>query len=62
MLNAQATSSTDAVDDLFAHFGADCFEPQDCADNTPTLWLAPDKLQAVLSHLKPDYPLLLDLF
>ena len=62
MLNAQLKTSGDAVDDLFAHFGADCFEQQPSADNTPTLWLQPDKLQAVLARLKPSYPLMLDLF
>ena len=56
-----ANSST-AVDGLYARFGAPAFEPQATPDNTPTLWVDRDQLLDVLGHLRPDYPMLLDLF
>jgi NADH-quinone oxidoreductase subunit C/D len=62
MLNAQVTSVNGTVDDLFARFGAHLFDLQSTADNTPTLWVAREKLLEVLAHLKPSFPMLLDLF
>jgi len=62
MLNAEATSTSSTVDDLFARFGAHVFELQPTPDNTPTLWLERGKLLEVLAHLKNDFPMLLDLF
>jgi len=62
MPNAERTSTNNTVDDLFARFGAHVFELQPTPDNTPTLWLARDKLCEVLGHLKKDFPMLLDLF
>ncbi len=62
MLQAQVTGGNTTVDDLFARFGAGSFHLQPTADNTPTLWLDRDKLVEVLGHLKPRFPMLLDLF
>jgi NADH-quinone oxidoreductase subunit C/D len=62
MLSAQETSVNSTVDDLFARFGAHLFDLQSTADNTPTLWVDREKLLEVLAHLKPRFPMLLDLF
>lgn len=62
MLSAQVTSENGTVDDLFARFGAHLFDLQSTADNTPTLWVDREKLLEVLAHLKPRFPMLLDLF
>ena len=62
MLQAELTSTSGAVDDLFARFGASLFELQPTADNTPTLWLDRENLLRVLAHLKTRFPMLLDLF
>ena len=62
MLQAELTSTSGAVDDLFALFGAGLFELQSTADDTPTLWVARENLLRVLTHLQPRFPMLLDLF
>jgi len=62
MQQAQATSTNGTVDDLFARFGAHVFDLQPTADNTPTLWVAREQVIEVLVHLKPRFPMLLDLF
>ena len=62
MLQAEVTSGNETVDDLFARFGAQAFQPQPTPDNTPTLWLQREQLQEVLGHLRPRFPMLLDLF
>lgn len=62
MLNAHVSNTNTTVDDLFARFGEHVFELQPTPDNTPTLWLDRAKLVEVLSHLKPEFPMLLDLF
>ncbi len=53
---------TGTVDDLFASFGAQVFENQPTPDNTPTLWLDRARILEVLSYLKNQFPMLLDLF
>ena len=50
------------MDDLFASFGAQVFENQPTPDNTPTLWLDRARILEVLSYLKNQFPMLLDLF
>ena len=62
MQQAQVTSTNRTVDDLFARFGAHVFDLQATADNTPTLWVAREQVIEVLRHLKPRFPMLLDLF
>ena len=62
MLQAQARSTDSAVDDLFARFGAPAFVPQPGPDHTPTLWVDRQQIIEVLAHLKPRFPMLLDLF
>ena len=55
-------SNNRCVDDLFARFGADIFEPQQTQDNTPTFWVSRNRLLDILAHLKNEFPMLLDLF
>jgi NADH-quinone oxidoreductase subunit C/D len=62
MLQAEVTGGNETVDDLFARFGVELFQQQPTPDDTPTLWLARDRLQEVLAYLKPRFPMLLDLF
>lgn len=62
MLNAQMSERSNTVDDLFAHFGAAVFDTQVTADKTTTLWVDRSKILDVLSHLKAQFPMLLDLF
>ncbi|MEH6582702.1 MAG: NADH-quinone oxidoreductase subunit C/D [Halioglobus sp.] len=62
MLKAETTSTNPVVDDLFARFGAAAFDPQPSADNVPTLWVERGKLLEILTHLKAQFPMLLDLF
>jgi NADH-quinone oxidoreductase subunit C/D len=62
MQHAQATDTNGTVDGLFVQFGAHVFDLQPTADDTPTLWVGKDQLLAVLAHLKPRFPMLLDLF
>ena len=62
MQQAQVTGTNGTVDDLFARFGAHVFDLQPTADNTPTLWVAREQVIEVLAHLKPRFPMLLDLF
>jgi len=62
MLQAEVTTGNTTVDDLFARFGAQSFSFQHTPDNTPTLWLDRSRLIEVLRHLRPRFPMLLDLF
>ena len=62
MLQAQTRSTESAVDDLFARFGAPAFVSQPGPDHTPTLWVDRERILEVLAHLKPRFPMLLDLF
>jgi NADH-quinone oxidoreductase subunit C/D len=63
MLNAGLQSSGDsATDALTGRLGADTLARQETADGTPTLWVAADRIIDVLGALKPDYPMLYDLF
>jgi NADH-quinone oxidoreductase subunit C/D len=62
MQQAQVMSTNGTVDDLFARFGAPAFVPQPTPDHTPTLWVSRDQVLQVLAHLKPRFPMLLDLF
>ncbi len=62
MLAAEVTNNATTVEALYQRFGADTFVFQPTADETDTLWLERDKLLEVLSFLKPDYPMLYDLF
>ncbi len=62
MLQASVTTASTTVDDLRAQFGEAAFVEQPTADAVPTLWLQPGRLIDVLRHLKPRFPMLLDLF
>ena len=62
MLAAEMTSSTSVVDEMSARFGADTFVVQTTPDDIPTLWVSRDRLAEVIGGLKPDYPMLYDLF
>jgi NADH-quinone oxidoreductase subunit C/D len=62
MLQAEVTSGNRTVDELFTRFGAQAFDLQPTPDDTPTLWLDRSQVIGVLRHLKPRFPMLLDLF
>jgi NADH-quinone oxidoreductase subunit C/D len=62
MLAVAKTKGFSSMDGLVQKFGADSFVVQQTADDTPTLWLDQAKLREVLTHLKPIYPMLYDLF
>ena len=47
---------------LLERFAGQSYVTQSCPDNTPTLWVGADQLLDVLRTLKPDYPMLYDLF
>ncbi len=50
------------MDEMSARFGADSLVVQPTPDDVPTLWVTRDKLKEVIGALKPDYPMLYDLF
>ena len=61
MLQAAVTSTNGTVDDLFARFGAqlfDCRPPR----TTPHPVGGPGQAARGAGHLKPRFPMLLDLF
>lgn len=58
----QAKQQPTMIDELFREFGADTFVVQPTADQVPTLWVSSDQLHRVLRFLKPEYPMLYDLF
>ncbi len=62
MLAVEKTTGLPIVAKLFEEFGAESFVVQDTADNIPTLWVQAEQLHPVLQFLKPDYPMLYDLF
>ncbi len=63
MLGAGMTDSAGTAEGAAdARFGADRFVPQDCPDGTPTYWVEAGELRKVLRELKPDFPMLYDLF
>jgi len=62
MQQAQSIDAKGTVNDLFTRFGASAFLQQSTRDNTPTLWVSAEQLLDVLAHLKPRFPMLLDLF
>ncbi len=62
MQQAEVTSSNSSVEDLYARFGPELFDYQPTPDNTPTLWVARERLPEVLAHLRVRFPMLLDLF
>ena len=63
MLGTGLEGSSSTVENaLAAQFGGASFVHQDCADGTPTVWTEANRLLDVLQALKPDYPLLYDLF
>ena len=62
MLAAEQKTGHPVIEELFDKFGADTFVVQTTADEVPTLWLEAEQLHTVLGFLKPDYPMLYDLF
>lgn len=62
MQNAEAITGNTAVTALYARFGEQSFIEQPIADGVPTLWTGRDRLLQALEHLKPEFPMLLDLF
>jgi len=62
MLAVEQTTGHTVVAKLFEEFGVEAFVVQQTADDIPTLWLQAETLHSVLRFLKPDYPMLYDLF
>jgi NADH-quinone oxidoreductase subunit C/D len=62
MLAVEQTSGLTFVTKLFEKFGSGSFVVQKTVDDIPTLWVQADQLHAVLHCLKPDFPMLYDLF
>jgi len=62
MLAVEQTTGHTVVAKLFEEFGVEAFVVQQTADAIPTLWLQAETLHSVLRFLKPDYPMLYDLF
>jgi NADH-quinone oxidoreductase subunit C/D len=62
MLSAASTQGRTLADDLVARLGDAVLHNQACIDDIPTLWVAADRLLQVLGQLKPEYPMLFDLF
>jgi NADH-quinone oxidoreductase subunit C/D len=62
MLAVEQTTGLIFVAKLFEEFGEEAFAVQKTVDDIPTLWLQADLLQPVLKFLKPDFPMLYDLF
>jgi len=62
MQQAEVTTGNIAVTALCARFGEQSFTEQPIADGIPTLWTGRDRLLQALEHLKPQFPMLLDLF
>ena len=63
MLSAGLRESGDTTEGaLIARFGADSFVRQETPDDTPTYWVDATQVLEILRALKPDYPMLYDLF
>lgn len=62
MQAAEQTVNATIVDELCERFGPDAFVVQPTADGVPTLWIGRNDLHNVLAFLKPNYPMLYDLF
>jgi len=59
---AEASANNLMLDKLYQKFGAAAFVYQPTADGVPTLWVSRGQLCDVLRVIKPDYPMLYDLF
>jgi NADH-quinone oxidoreductase subunit C/D len=59
---AEVISHSQVEDKLFRQFGENVFVVQTTADGMTTVWLPRDRITDVLKFLKPDYPMLYDLF
>jgi NADH-quinone oxidoreductase subunit C/D len=62
MLAVDKTTGLTAVAKLFEEFGSESFVVQETADDIATLWVQADQLHSILQFLKPDFPMLYDLF
>jgi len=62
MLAVEKTTGATVVSKLYEEFGESAFVVQATADEIPTLWVSADTLHPVLKFLKPDFPMLYDLF
>lgn len=56
------TSGSAALQDLLTRFADAGLLLQETPDGTPTVWVEPGRLLEVLRHLKPQFPMLLDVF
>jgi NADH-quinone oxidoreductase subunit C/D len=62
MQAAEQAHHSSVIDSLYREYGAEAFVCQPTADGIPTLWVSTNMLHSVLAYLKPDYPMLYDLF
>lgn len=62
MITVQKRQRSSPMEDLVQRFAEAVLITQSCADDVPTCWIRPESLLAVLSYLKPDFPMLYDLF
>jgi NADH-quinone oxidoreductase subunit C/D len=62
MLAVEQTKGLTIVAKLFEEFGAQTFVVQPTVDDIATLWVQAESLHPVLKFLKPDFPMLYDLF
>lgn len=62
MVNAVVTTGSAQLEELLRQYPDAALSLQLTADGTPTVWVAPGRLLDVLRHLKPNFPMLLDVF
>ncbi|WP_154647591.1 NADH-quinone oxidoreductase subunit C/D [Luminiphilus syltensis] len=62
MVNAVVTADSGALEELLATLPDAGMAQQITADGTPTVWVPRERLLDVLRHLRPGFPMLLDVF
>ena len=62
MMNAVVTAGNGALEELLTRFPDAGLSTQLTRDDTPTVWVERGRLLDVLRHLKPRFPMLLDVF
>lgn len=56
------SANASVIEALRGEFGDAIIATQNTADDIPTTWVAADQIVPILQRLKPDYPMLYDLF
>jgi NADH-quinone oxidoreductase subunit C/D len=62
MMNAVVSANATSLAPVLERFADVALAAEVTAEGTPTLWVAPQSLLAVLRELRRDFPMLLDLF